>query len=88
MSAPRDEWALAFEISDHLPKWFNSSETKDRFPEELQGASIIKIGTPINHTDRLEGGGLVIDFIPHGQTSRKRLVLAFNELGMWIEALV
>jgi hypothetical protein len=53
-------------------------------PNDMAGATIVRIGT-IPGRD-IEGGGLVIDYAPIGGGS-KRCVLAFNELGMWIESV-
>ena len=48
----------------------------------LKGARIIQIGTTT--PGLVEGGGLVIDYCHQGQLP-ERLVLAFSELGMWVE---
>lgn len=50
--------------------------------KRLTGARILQIGSPDDGD--LEGGGLVIDYVPEGATDRHRVVLAFNELGMWV----
>jgi len=49
----------------------------------LVGAEIIRIGT--TDPGMFEGGGLIIDYCHTGQMAR-RLVLAFSELGMWVES--
>ncbi len=51
----------------------------------LCGARIVQIGTPDDDAVSIEGGGLVIDFIPEGQQHPRRIVFGFNECGMWIE---
>lgn len=56
-------------------------EDGDELPVDLLGARILDIGT--GHIDA-EGGGLIIDYAPIGCTEPRRLVLAFNELGMWV----
>lgn len=55
----------------------------DLVPEDLIGAQIINMGTP--EISNLEGGGLIIDYKPLGSTSIRRIILSFNELGMWID---
>jgi hypothetical protein len=49
----------------------------------MRGAEIVKIGSVDD--DGLEGGGLLIDYIPRGSDCIRRVVFAFNELGLWIE---
>ena len=69
-----------------IPKW------PDRFdpnrgqpiPGELIGSTIVAIGTT---EERIEGGGLFIDYRLKGSKEVRRLVLAFNELGMWVHQL-
>ena len=58
------------------------SENPDKVPISLVGAKIVSFGAgiPID----TERHGLVIDFIPRGQSKTVRLVLGFNDLGMWI----
>jgi hypothetical protein len=48
----------------------------------LAGARIVRIGTPVGES--LEGGGLVLDYVLEGDDTQHRLVMAFNELGMWV----
>ncbi len=55
------------------------------FPLDIIGAVIVDFGAAPPECD-LEGGGLIIDYIPKGAADSKRLVLAFNECGMWVEA--
>lgn len=52
--------------------------------EGLSGATIISIGAAPRGAD-VEGGGLVIDYRRLGSEMVQRMVLAFNENGMWIE---
>lgn len=59
---------------------------RDKLPEGLEGATIIAIGS-LRDPNVVEGGGLVIDYRPAGANSTSRVVLASNELGMWIEAI-
>lgn len=55
---------------------------RDSFDADLIGSKIIGFGT-IPDSD-LEGGGLVIDYVPEGQVKSRRIIFEFNELGMWI----
>lgn len=57
---------------------------RDGLPDGLRGARIVDIGTP-RDPSLVEGGGLVIDYCPEGSKTTRRVVLAFNELGMWVE---
>jgi hypothetical protein len=68
------------EILPFLPSFF--SHYDDKFPEDLIGATILRIGT-LSEEARLEGGGLVIDYQKAGDDKTSRVVFAFNELGMW-----
>jgi hypothetical protein len=49
----------------------------------MAGATIVRIGS-VNDAG-IEGGGLLVDYIPAGQTQIRRVVFAFNELGLWLE---
>jgi hypothetical protein len=53
-------------------------------PDGVVGSTIIALGMP-NDERLVEGGGLVIDYLPPDSRFSKRLVLGFNERGMWIE---
>jgi hypothetical protein len=55
-------------------------------PKEIIGARIIGFGAAPIEGD-IEGGRLILDYIPAEADVPKRLVLGFNELGMWIEYL-
>jgi len=68
-------------IIPNLPDYLRPEEG-DKIPTDLIGSKIVGFGT-INEA-HVEGGGLVIDYVPHGGTQCQRLHLAFNELGMWI----
>src|SRR5947209_2343091 len=53
-------------------------------PGRIVGATILAFGTiPADHTG-IEGGGLVIDYLPRRSNRAKRVVLAFSDLGMWV----
>jgi hypothetical protein len=90
MSAPRRNQAKARDLSSasvipRLPDWRDSARRGDTFPPDIIGATIIHFGAAPTECG-LEGGGLIIDYVPHGDSESKRLVLAFNELGMWVES--
>ena len=52
----------------------------------LKGATILNVGIPDRvHIDQVDGGGLIIDFIPKGETTASRIVMGFNERGIWVE---
>ena len=85
MSGPRDAaWARSLDIVPLLPTVTTRSEGP--FPPDLYNAKILAVGTSAEATG-LEGGGLLIDYLPEGEDQPKRLVLGFNELGMWIEVI-
>jgi hypothetical protein len=76
------------EIIPRLPDRIRA-EFGDPLPIGLAGGRIIQFGTVNAEVSaiadsRLEGGGLLIDYIPNGEDSRHRLALGFNELGMWV----
>ena len=73
---------LSTPVIPTLPDYF-APGTGGEFPEDIVGSKISGIGT-IDSSFRIEGGGLVVDYIPKGSEASKRVVLGFNELGMWI----
>lgn len=80
---PRD--LLGASVIPRLPARRDPAVRGDALPEDIIGAIIVRFGAAPPECD-LEGGGLIVDYIPKEATEPKRLVLAFNELGMWIEA--
>lgn len=68
------------EIIPVLPDYFGS-ERGDAIPPDIIGSEIVNFGTIAESA--VEGGGLFIDYKVAGQI--RRVVLAFSELGMWIE---
>jgi hypothetical protein len=89
MSAPRCNPAKARDLSTasiipRLPDWRDSAHAGEAFPPDIIGATIVRFGAASQERD-LEGGGLIIDYIPKHESEPKRLVLAFSELGMWVE---
>ena len=67
----------------NLPDCFRPDKG-DELPVGIIGSTIRNMGT-IPNKDLIEGGGLVIDYVPAGSSDSKRVVLGFNELAMWIE---
>jgi hypothetical protein len=62
-------------------------------PEGIVGAKILGFGSV--HRDQLPDNacstsnvGLVIDYLPGGDSQARRAVLGFTELGMWIEEVL
>jgi hypothetical protein len=83
MSAPRRDLSAAAVIP-RLPDAFDSARRGDAIPPDIIGATILSFGAAPSEL-HLEGGGLIVDYIPKGATEANRLVLAFNDCGMWIE---
>ena len=65
-----------------LPSFFRG-QNRSR-PNDLIGATIVRFGTIPG--EKVEGGGLVIDYKPVGSDEAKRIVFGFNELGMWVDS--
>ena len=57
---------------------------RDAIPSDVVGAEIVAFGTFAN-ASAVEGGGLVIDYRRPGERQVRRVVLGFNELGMWLQ---
>ena len=57
----------------------------EAIPNDLKGATIIAIGT-FEDQSLVETGGLAIDYLPEGGKVARRIVLAFNDVAMWISA--
>jgi len=83
MSAPLHH-LLRAEVIPRLPDWRDAARYGAPIPTDIVGATIVSFGAAPPECD-LEGGGLIIDYLPIGATERKRLILAFTELGMWAE---
>ena len=77
------EEARGLVIEDNLP-WAHWGPTP--VPDGMVGGVIVGFGGASGA--RLEGGGLIIDVRPAGQTDIVRYVFAMNEAGMWLEAVV
>ena len=56
----------------------------DLLPDDIQGSRLVQIGTTENDS---ESGELVIEYAPKGQHAKRRLILLFDAIGMWIDSL-
>ncbi len=59
-------------------------------PEGIVGSTVLGFGTIAwdelsELTTPIEAAGLVIDYMPRGATSARRVALGFSEQGMWVE---
>ncbi|MBY6242849.1 hypothetical protein [Methylosinus sp. Sm6] len=75
----RDEIAANLRLPDVY-----HPEQADHLPPDLIGATILRIGASPRYLD-LEGGGLVIEYRPNGQSEARRIVIQATELGMWLD---
>jgi hypothetical protein len=71
-------------VAAELPPAGHYTERAHELFMSLRGAKIVACGAPVDPA-AVEGGGLIIDFIPDGSDTVRRVVFAFTELGMWIE---
>jgi hypothetical protein len=71
------------EVVPALPSYFHRPEGGEELFAALTGAQIVRIGSPASAG--IEGGGLIIDYLPEGSANVRRAVFGFNELGMWTE---
>lgn len=65
-----------------LPKVFQPHGGGE-IPDGLIGANIVRFGA-VPESSLVEGGGLIIDYIPKRSEKIKRAVFEFTELGMWV----
>lgn len=70
------------QVIPRLPDWRDPAGAGEHVPTDLVGATILCFGAAPPECG-IEGGGLVIDY-RSAEGVVRRLVLAFNELGMWI----
>jgi len=70
-------------VGELPPAGHYTERARDLFAR-LSNARIVACGAPAD-ADLVEGGGLVIDYIPSGSSETWRVVFAFTELGMWAE---
>ena len=69
-----------------LPVWPNAFQRDNAEPIEpdLIGAVILASGMPRHAGERIEGGGLAIQYKPANTSKAKCIMLAFNDCGMWV----
>jgi hypothetical protein len=75
------------DVIPRLPHWPGPGAP---LPPGLIGAKILKFGTVeeeiANEVLRgLEGGGLLIHYLPEGETEPKTVAFSMSECGMWVE---
>jgi hypothetical protein len=76
------------QVIPRLPNCYHPQDG-EQLPPRLLGAKVVRVGTidrgiAESVTPCLEGGGLVIDYMPENSGHLLRTVLAFNELAMWV----
>jgi hypothetical protein len=70
-------------IVEGLPDALHPVTDEDAQLRQLRGATIVRIGS--TNDAKIEGGGLLIDYVPANDTRVRRAVFAFNDLGLWME---
>jgi hypothetical protein len=73
-------------IVEAFPDALNVLTGEDEEFCRMRRAKVVRIGTTNDVT--LEGGGLLIDYVPRCETIVRRAVFSFNERGLWMEAEV
>lgn len=68
---------------DEFDPSYNMQSSGANVTKNLIGSKIIGFG--FSPGIDVEGGGLIVDYIPEGCDKQHRIVLGFNELGMWVE---
>ena len=71
----------ALEIMEALPHALYQPESGEILLRRMRGATIVRIGS--TDEEGIEGGGLLIDYVPANGHQVRRAVFAFNELGLW-----
>jgi hypothetical protein len=73
----------ALDIIEALPMGSYAPQGGEATLRAMAGARIVRIGS----TDEgdLEGGGLIIDYLPAGGDGVRRVIFSFNERGLWVE---
>lgn len=72
-------------VARELPPAGRYTDRATALFQMLAGARIIECGAPDDDDAKIEGGGLIIDFVPAGAAEPRRVVFGFNESGMWVE---
>jgi hypothetical protein len=88
----KPEVAKVIAGAEIIPRLAPSSGPEDGrpIPEEILGARIVRFGTISSDLlpswlSQVETVGLVIDYVPQNASFMRRLVLGFNDRGMWVE---
>ena len=71
------------ELVEALPLSRFAPEGGEEFLRTMAGVTIIRIGS--TDEDGIDGGGLLIDYLPKGSDAPRRVVFAFNDSGLWVE---
>lgn len=66
-------------ITPRLPSRFEDGES---LPDDLHDARLIQIGIFGDAPDELE---LIIEYVPKGCETRRRMLFGFSDAAMWIE---
>ena len=75
----------SLKVARELPPTGGYTERAEALFEGLCGATIVEIGAPDEENTKIEGGGLIIDFIPKSSDQVRRAIFGFNDRGMWVE---
>jgi hypothetical protein len=64
-------------------------EDGDAIPDDIVGAQILGFGTIAwdlleEVSSPIEAAGLVVDYLPHGSDSPRRVSFGASELGVWV----
>jgi hypothetical protein len=78
-----NERLLNLEVMPFLPDLFKKGEP---VPADLIGAKIVAFGSAPRGAG-IEGGGLIVDYVPLGTEDISRVVFSFTEVGMWTELI-
>lgn len=72
-------------MPEFIPKLPSIFGRHDGIPDGIEGSTIVRFGT-IPGTD-IDGGGLVIDYLPREAKGMKRAIFAMSEEGMWVHSV-
>ena len=70
-------------VVEALPFCRFAPEGGEELLRRMAGATIMRIGS--TNEDGIEGGGLIIDYMPRGSSETMRVVFAFNASALWVE---
>ncbi|MEP2120147.1 MAG: hypothetical protein ABJP87_15555 [Bauldia litoralis] len=66
-----------------LPRGLHTPTGGEDIVSRLTGAKIVRFGSCNERIAELEGGGLIIDFVPEGGADVERVIFALAGNGMW-----